>query len=45
MIWNILPVDDIKDHIEESTCECCPEVEIIENGDMLIIHNAYDGRE
>ena len=45
MVWHILPVDDTKEHIEESTCECLPQVEILENGDMLIIHNAYDGRE
>ena len=45
MIWNILPMNDLKEHIEESTCECGPSVEILENGDMMIIHNSYDGRE
>lgn len=45
MIWNILPENDLKEHIEESTCECGPSVEILENGDMMIIHNSYDGRE
>ena len=45
MITNILPVNDIEDHIENSTCECCPTVEILENGDLIIIHNSFDGRE
>lgn len=45
MIWNILPMNDLKEHIEESICECGPSVEILENGDMMIIHNSYDGRE
>ena len=45
MIWNILPMNDLKEHIEESTCECGTSIEILENGDMMIIHNSYDGRE
>jgi hypothetical protein len=45
MILHILPLNDIKEHEEKSTCECYPEVEILENGDIMIIHNAYDGRE
>jgi hypothetical protein len=41
----IIPINDIKEHDEESTiCECNPEV-IFENGEMIIIHNAFDGRE
>lgn len=42
---NILPINDLKPHTEESTCECHPSVEFTEQGDMMIIHNAYDGRE
>ena len=42
---HIIPINDIKDHIEESTCLCYPKVEVIENGEIMIIHNAYDGRE
>lgn len=45
MIWHVLPLNDLIEHIEESTCDCLPEMEILENGDMLIIHNALDGRE
>lgn len=45
MIWHILPNEDTKEHEESSTCECYPLVELAEGGDMLIIHNAYDGRE
>lgn len=42
--WNKL-INDLKEHEEESTCECCPWVKIVDGGDMLIIHNSYDGRE
>ena len=43
--WNLLPVKDLKEHEESTTCECEPKVEFQENGDMLIIHNSFDGRE
>jgi len=45
MILHIIPINDLKEHTEESMCECEPEVEIIESGDIMIIHNAYDDRE
>jgi hypothetical protein len=38
---HILPVNDIKPHEESTTCKCKPTVEILENGDMMIIHNSY----
>jgi hypothetical protein len=44
MAIHIIPVNDIKEHEELSTCECCPRLEI-ENGEMIFIHNSYDGRE
>lgn len=44
--WHILPTNDLKAHEELSTCDCIPTVEIIKGvGDLLIIHNAYDGRK
>lgn len=43
-MWNILPNNDLKSHKEDSTCDCKPRV-IIENGEMIVIHNSYDGRE
>ncbi len=45
MTWHILPINDIKEHDENSTCICHPRVEMQPNGDMLIIHNSFDGRE
>jgi len=45
MIYHILPTNDLEPHEESSTCKCLPEVEVIDNGDMLIIHNSFDGRE
>ncbi len=44
MNYHILPINDLKEHEEKSTCECNPRVEFI-NGNQLIIHNSFDGRE
>jgi hypothetical protein len=41
---NILPINDIDSHVEDSTCKCSPKV-IFENGEMIIVHNSFDGRE
>lgn len=38
-----LPLCDIKDHEESTTCECNPSV-ITENGTMICVHNAFDNR-
>jgi hypothetical protein len=44
-IWHILPTNDLREHEELSTCKCVPRVDVQENGDILIIHNSFDGRE
>jgi hypothetical protein len=44
MTMNILPVNDIEEHEESTTCKCQPKVEIVE-GEMIVIHNSFDGRE
>ena len=43
-MYNILPTNDLKEHTEDSTCECNPKI-IFENGEMIIVHNSYDKRE
>jgi len=45
MIWHILPINDLEEHKELSTCKCKPKAEVLEDGDMLIIHNSFDKRE
>lgn len=42
--WHVTPNNDLKSHAESTTCFCNPRVEYI-NGNMIIIHNAFDGRE
>ncbi|MES2382365.1 MAG: hypothetical protein V4538_15065 [Bacteroidota bacterium] len=44
MALHVLPINDIKPHEETTTCECEPNV-IFENGEMIVVHNSYDGRE
>jgi hypothetical protein len=42
---HILPIDDLEPHIESGTsCKCNPKVEI-EEGELIVIHNAFDLRE
>jgi len=41
---HIYPVNDLKEHIENTTCECEPKI-ITENGEMIVIHNSFDHRE
>jgi hypothetical protein len=45
MITHILPINDLEEHEELSTCKCNPEMEVLENGDMMIVHNSFDKRE
>lgn len=44
MILNIIPINDLHDHIEESTCDCNVTVQVV-NNNMLFIHNSFDKRE
>jgi len=44
MTYHVIPIDDLKEHTEDSTCECSPKL-IFEDGEMIFIHNSYDGRE
>ena len=44
MILHVTPIGDTKPHIDSTTCECNPSVQIVE-GDMICVHNSYDGRE
>ena len=40
---NCIPIADLKEHIQESTCTCNPIV-FFENGEMIVVHYAFDGR-
>lgn len=40
---NVYPVGDIEEHIMDTTCWCCPEI-IEESGELIVVHNAFDGR-
>lgn len=44
MINHVTPINDLKEHTTESTCECQPRL-ITENGEMILVHNSFDGRE
>ena len=46
-IIHILPQADLKEHSDgrAESCACQPRIETFENGNKLIVHNAWDGRE
>lgn len=44
---HVYPVDDLMEHDTTntgSTCRCEPEI-MVENGEIIVIHNSFDGRE
>ena len=44
MAFHLVPVNDLKEHDLESTCECCPKLIMVDD-EMIFAHNSYDGRE
>lgn len=44
MALHIIPINDLKEHTQESTCLCAPSVEVV-NGEMIFTHHSYDRRE
>lgn len=45
MSWHIIPINDNEEHEESSTCKCLPIMEMLDDGDMMFVHNSYDERE
>jgi hypothetical protein len=43
---HVFPTNDIKEHMidDNHACNCNPRI-YYENGEMIVIHNSYDGRE
>lgn len=41
---HVLPINDLEEHEELSTCKCSPKL-IEENGELILIHNSFDRRE
>ena len=39
-MYHIIPIDDLRPHIENKECLCNPEIR-----ENLLIHNSFDGRE
>ena len=43
-IRHLIPLDDSKDHIAQTYCDCSPKVEEQPDGSLLVIHNSFDDR-
>lgn len=44
MILHVTPINELEKHEESTACKCNPRVEHI-NGNMVVVHNSFDGRE
>ena len=46
MRLHVFPINDFLEHVVDgsSECPCNPRIEIV-NGEELVIHNSWDGRE
>lgn len=44
MSVHVLPVNDLREHVESEACWCAPSVERVGQG-TLVTHNSMDGRE
>ena len=45
-VHHVVPINDPPGHLTEGiACACCPKVEHYDNGNTLVIHNSWDGRE
>jgi len=45
-VWHVFPVGDKREHdMDGNHCDCFPSVVIDGDGDILVLHNSFDGRE
>lgn len=44
-MWHVYPTNDLKVHDINGDCACNPIIYIADNGELLYVHNSYDGRE
>jgi len=42
---HVLPIDDLRPHVERRSCWCQPAIERLKDGVLLVTHHALDGRE
>ena len=42
---HLIPIDDLKAHIQSAYCKCKPETQRTERNTILIVHYSYNGRE
>ena len=49
---HVVPINDVREHTDDEDfdwdwCDCLPTIETVENSDgqVLVVHNSWDGRE
>lgn len=42
---HVIPIDDAIPHDDTRGCWCQPTIELIDDGDALVVHHSADGRE
>ena len=43
-VFHVLPVSDLREHVESLSCWCSPDLELESHG-AIITHHSMDGRE
>lgn len=44
--WHVVPEDDEREHdISCGWCHCQPRIKTLPNGEKMVVHRCYDGRE
>lgn len=44
--WHVHPLNDKREHYTDGRhCSCFPEIFVDGDGDVVVIHNSFDGRE
>jgi len=45
-VWHVFPVNDRREHVTDGgCCGCFAEAYVDGDGDVVVIHNSFDGRE
>jgi len=44
-MWHVFPINDLKEHTLNENCDCNPIAYLLNNGNIMYVHNSYDGRE
>jgi hypothetical protein len=42
---HVIPKNDLEPHVIGRYCDCDPQYDITDYGELIVVHNSYDARE